>query len=282
MVTLIIGGSGQLGQELGKLIKDSILTFSSRPIEGGIYLDTRDYIRVEDLIMKTKPEVIINTSAITDVDKCEVDRINAHSVNSLAVKHMVRAASITKSYFVQISTDYVFDGNRGNYNEDDLPNPLNYYGLTKLLGETYSLSYDYSLVIRTSGIYGSNKENFPLYVLKSLEKGSKVRAVWDMYYSPINVKQLAEAIVQLLPLRKTGILNIAGDRISRYDLALKIAKMSSLNENLIEAASYEEMSWRAKRPKDSSLDSSTVKKYVSVNLSLEEGLRRLINDVQNK
>ncbi|AHC51902.1 dTDP-4-dehydrorhamnose reductase [Sulfolobus acidocaldarius SUSAZ] len=282
MVTLIIGGSGQLGQELGKLIKDSILTFSSRPIKGGIYLDTRNYIRVQDLIMKTKPEVIINTSAITDVDKCEVDRINAYSVNSLAVKHMVRAASITKSYFIQISTDYVFDGSRGNYNEDDLPNPLNYYGLTKLLGETYSSSYDYSLVIRTSGIYGSSKENFPLYVLKSLMKGSKVRAVRDMYYSPINVKQLAEAIVQLLPLRKTGILNIAGERVSRYDLALRIAKMSSLNENLIEAVNYEDMSWEARRPKDSSLDSSTVKKYVSVNLSLEEGLRRLISDVQGE
>ncbi|SAI84431.1 NAD(P)-dependent oxidoreductase [Saccharolobus solfataricus] len=90
---------------------------------------------------------------MTDVDKCEVEREKAYKINAEAVKHMVRASRVVEAYFIHVSTDYVFDGTKGNYKEDDLPNPINYYGLTKLLGETFALSYDDSLVIRTSGVF---------------------------------------------------------------------------------------------------------------------------------
>ncbi len=277
MVTLIFGGSGQLGQELGRRIKNAVMTFNKKQIEG-IKINLENPLEIEDTIIKLRPEIVINTAAMTDVDGCERDKERSMKINAESVRHMVRAASVVKSYFIQISTDYVFDGEKGNYFENDLPNPLNYYGLTKLLGEAYALSYDYSLVVRTSGVYSNNKNNFPLLVLTSLKQGKQINAVEDMYYSPIHSSQLAEAIIELISQRRTGIINVASDRISRYELAIKIAEESSLNPSLINKVKFKDMKWLAKRPLGSSLDSSKAKKFIDTNLSLNEGIRRLIRN----
>ncbi len=275
MVTLVFGGSGQLGQELGKIINGAKMTFKEKEIQG-IKLDLENSLQIEDIIIKLRPEIIINAAAMTDVDGCEKFKERAMKINAEAVRHMIRAASVVKSYFVQISTDYVFDGKKGNYSENDLPNPLNYYGLTKLLGDTYALSYDYSLIVRTSGVYSNVKNNFPLFVLNSLKEGKHVNAVDNMYYSPIHASQLAEALFQLISERRTGIINVASERVSRYEFAVKIAKAASLDTSLIRRIKSKDMNWIAKRPLDSSLDSSKVKKFINTDISLNEGIRRLI------
>lgn len=277
MVTLIFGGSGQLGQELGKRVKNAIMTFNKKQIQG-IKIDLENPLEIEDAIIKLRPETIINAAAMTDVDECERSKEKSMKINAESVRHMIRAASVVKSYFIQISTDYVFDGEKGNYSENDLPNPLNYYGLTKLLGDTYTLSYDYSLIVRTSGVYSNNKNNFPLLVLNSLKQGKQINAVDDMYYSPIHASQLTEAIIELISQRRTGIVNVASDRVSRYNLAIKIAEESSLDPSLINKVKFKDMKWLAKRPIDSSLDSSKAKKFIDVDLSLDEGIRRLIKN----
>jgi dTDP-4-dehydrorhamnose reductase len=273
MKILIFGASGQLGLELSKILQgDLIKVYNSNEIEDGYKLDLTNFSMVEDFILKKKPDIIINTAAITDVDKCETEKDIAYKVNAEAVKHIVRAARVIEAYFIQISTDYVFDGQKGLYKEEDLPNPINYYGLTKLLGDTYALSYDDALVIRTSGIF--RNKGFPIYVYKTLKENKEVNA-FRGYYSPISARKLAEAINEIIQYRKTGIINIAGERISRYELALKIKEKFNLDGIIKEVDNVK--SWIAKRPFDSSLDISKAKKLLSIDFySLDENLNYMI------
>jgi len=273
MRILLIGASGQLGLELSEVLKgDVIKVCNTKEVQGGYKLDLTNYSAVEDFIIKKKPDVIINTASLTDVDKCETEKGEAFKVNAEAVKHIVRASRVVEAYLIHISTDYVFDGKKGLYKEEDLPNPINYYGLTKLLGETYALSYDDSLVIRTSGVF--RHKGFPIYVYKTLKEGKEVSA-FKGYYSPISARKLAEAISELIEYRKTGILNVASERVSRVDLAMKIKEKFNLGGSVKEVD--EVKGWIAKRPFDSSLDISKAKKLLSTDFySLDENLRYMV------
>jgi len=273
MKILLFGASGQLGLELSKILQgDLIKVYNSNEIKDGYKLDLTNFSMVEDFILKKKPDIIINTAAITDVDKCETEKDIAYKVNAEVVKHIVRVARVIEAYFIQISTDYIFDGQKGLYKEEDLPNPINYYGLTKLLGDIYASSYDDSLVIRTSGIF--RNKGFPIYVYKTLKENKEVNA-FKGYYSPISARKLAEAINEIIQYRKTGIINIAGERISRYELALKIKEKYNLDGIIKEVDNVK--SWVAKRPFDSSLDISKTKKLLSVDFySLDENLNYMV------
>ncbi|QXJ31815.1 SDR family oxidoreductase [Saccharolobus shibatae] len=273
MRILITGASGQLGLELSSVLKGELIkTFNTREVQGGYRLDLENFSQLEDFIIKKRPDVIINTASMTDVDKCDVERERAYKINAEAVKHIVRASRVIEAYLIHISTDYVFDGQKGLYKEEDLPNPVNYYGLTKLLGETYALTYDDSLVIRTSGVF--RHKGFPLYVYKTLREGKEVNA-FKGYYSPISARKLAETVAELIGFRKTGIIHIAGERISRFELAIKIKEMFNLPSEVREVD--EVKGWIAKRPFDSSLDISKSKKLLSTDFySIEENLKYMV------
>ncbi|MCY0860793.1 MAG: SDR family oxidoreductase [Sulfolobaceae archaeon] len=210
---------------------------------------------------------------VRDVDGCERDKERAFKVNAEAVRHIVRVSRVVEAYLVHVSTDYVFDGERGNYREYDVPNPINYYGLSKLVGEGYALSYDDSLVVRTSGVF--KHKGFPVFVYKALKEGKEVHA-FKGYYSPISAKLLANAIKELIEMRRTGIINVAGERVSRYELALKIAEMYGLDKSKVREVD-EVKGWVAKRPLDSSLDISKAKGLLSMDFySLEENLKYMV------
>ena len=258
MKVLVIGKDGQLGSELVRIIGGSKGT--SRQKGSGIYLDLTNVNSIEDTILKEMPDVVVNAAAYTNVDGCEENKRDAFLVNGKAVGNMARACSVTDSYFIHISTDYVFDGANGNYTEDDTPNPVNYYGVSKLMGEAYALSYDDSLVIRTSGVYGI-KMNFPLYVVKTLREGGTVNCI-DSYYSPIHATLLAESIKELIEKRMYGILNVSGERLSRYDFALKIKKSLDIKTGNIYLVNNSP-NLKARRPYDSSLKNDKAKKILS-------------------
>ncbi len=272
MKFLLIGGSGQLGTELKRKFPDALVTYRTKEVPGGVKLDLADFVSLEDLILKTRPSLVINTAAFTDVDACEVRREEAWKVNGEAVRHLIRAARVVEAHVIHVSTDYVFDGSKGNYAETDLPNPVNYYGLTKLTGEIYASSYDDSLVIRTSGVFGWS--GFPALVYRSLKEGREVRA-FKGFYSPVSAERLAEAIWELASSYRTGLIHVAGERISRYELARRIAEEFGLDKGLIKEVEWIE-GWRAKRPLDSSLDVSRAKRLISSDFySLESNLKVL-------
>ena len=274
MKVLVIGMDGQLGSELMNLFDDVVGT--TRRNSSGIQLDIVNGTAVEDAILKNYPDVVINAAAFTNVDKGENDKENSYMVNAEAVRHIVRATSVIGAYLIHVSTDYVFDGTKGNYREDDIPNPINYYGLSKLMGDAYALSYDDTIVVRTSGVFGK-KSNFPLFVAKTLMENKTVYAI-DSYYSPISAKRLAISIKNIVSKRYYGILNIAGSRTSRYDLAQRIKELLDIRTGKIELVNTIP-SFVAKRPYDSSLDLTKIKAMTSVDV---EEIDKDIIDMANQ
>ena len=258
MKVLVIGKDGQLGSELVRLFPSAMGT--SRKDPGDAYLNLKDPGMIVRTISEYNPDVVINTAAQTNVDRCEEDKLDAYSVNAIAIRNMAKACSITGSYFIHVSTDYVFDGRNGNYSEEDVPNPINYYGISKIIGEAYAISYDNSLVIRTSGVYGV-KMNFPLFVVKTLREGGTVNCI-DSYYSPIHATMLAEAIKEVIVKSPDGILNISGRRISRYEFAFRIKDTLNIDTGTIDL-SRSVPNIKARRPYDSSLDNERARSLLS-------------------
>lgn len=265
---VILGSGGQLGRELSLLFPEARKFYHTGPSGGKIDLSNLDGL--EKTLLEIHPDVILNGAALANVDLCEKEKKLAYLINAEAVRVLVRVAKNIGSLLVHVSTDYVFDGKEGNYTEDSVPNPLNYYGLSKLIGDAYALSYENSIVVRTSGVFGYNK-NFPLFVLNRLRENEPVTAIKG-YYSPIHAKNLAESIKHLLAFEFRGVINIAGERISRYDFAVSIAEKFNLGKALVsENQSIANMN--ATRPFDSSLDISKAKGILGFDFqSLESNL----------
>lgn len=278
MKVLVTGASGLLGKELVKellfrgytvvaIYNRNLINVESVKLVK-VKLDIVNRSMLEQLVLKTQPDIIVHAAAYTDVDGCELHKELAWNVNVEATRSIVRAArSIkTRPYLIYISTDYVFDGEKGMYKEEDVPNPVNYYGLTKLVGEeivkTSDLEYT---IVRTSAIYGvgGSKKSFAEFVAEELSKGKKVYALQDQYVSPTLNTLLAQALVEVIELKPHGILHIAGERMSRYEFALKIAEVLGLPKNLIEKTNMENMSkWIARRPRDSSLNTEKARRIL--------------------
>ena len=258
---LIIGGSGLLGSALVGLFPNAVFTFNRTEmnVPSSFKLDISEQGALELLLEKVKPETVIVTAAMTDVDRCELGPKMAYRINALPFYTIVKYLSKVRGKIIQVSTDYVFSGEAGRYREDDKREPMNVYGKSKMKAEDIIIGsgIDHT-IIRTSGIFGaresSGKVNFFLWVYKSLLNGKEISIVKDQYYSPTMNTNLAEAIAEIYDKGIDGVLHFSSiDRISRYDFALLIADAFSLNHNLIKPTLMRNMKWVAKRPRDSSL-----------------------------
>jgi len=280
MRILITGSSGLLGSKLVAAAEahDVIPTYCSRALfPVSIRMDITDRNEVIRIVEKHKPNVIIHTAAETNVDKCEVDRERAWKVNVEGTKNIVDVCVRNNILLVLLSTDYVFDGEKGLYTEEDNPNPINFYGYTKLEAERYAVQAEH-LIIRTSVLYGWHpwKKNFVTWVLSSLREGKQIRVVEDHYNSPTLVDNLAELIIAAIEKDLRGLYNIAGsERISRLEFARKICEVFNLNPELIQRTRMSEFKdWIARRPRDSSLKVEKIQNAVRKRpLSVLEGLR---------
>jgi dTDP-4-dehydrorhamnose reductase len=221
--------------------------------------DFQDIEKVVKLVNEVKPDIVIHTAAIGDVDKCEIDKGLAWRVNVEATLALVKSVSKLNSYFLYLSTDYVFDGERGLYKEDDVPNPINYYGFTKLVAENIVRSgLERYSIVRTSHIYGfgMGRKNFARAVIEALSQGQKIKALVDQWLSPTLNTLLAKAVRELVEMGYIGVIHIAGERINRYEFAKAIARRFGFNEDLVEPITMRDIQFRARRPRDSSLDTS--------------------------
>lgn len=257
MKVLITGADGQLGRELRKLYPDAIGT--SHDPSKMFYLQIEDQNAIIKLLERERPDVVVNCAALTNVDRCEKEKENAYKVNALAVRSLALECRRIGAKLVYISTDYVFDGIDGNYPEDASPNPVNYYGLSKLAGEHFAFSAEENLVVRTSGVFGYSN-NFPLFAYNKLKNGEVVKAI-EGFYSPIHAENLAKGVKKLIDLNEVGIINVAGERISRMTLALTIAEFFNYDKNLI-AESDTVQNLQARRPFDSSLNITKARKLI--------------------
>jgi dTDP-4-dehydrorhamnose reductase len=264
---LITGSSGLVGtyfSRLSALKKYRIYTLSHlEPTNFGnsISVDLSNSLGVfKQVLNEVGPDIVVHLAAVTNVDQCEIERNTADSVNHFSVRELASYLMNSRECFVlYVSTDYVFDGKKGDYIETDNTNPINWYGMTKLLGEQELLECNSEnwCIARTSTPFGvhAKKLSFPLFVVKNLSQQHEIDVLTDQITSPTYALNLAEMMLELIDKRVKGIIHLSGSsQISRFDQALEIASAFNLNKDLIKPASMNEMSWKARRPKDSSLN----------------------------
>jgi len=261
---LVTGASGLLGHKVAQLAIEKghevYSTYKEHATNFGtpIQLDLADQNEISKAITKLKPEAIIHAAAYTDVDGCETNQDLAWKINAEATKQIAIASTRINSHLTYISTDYVFDGDKGLYTEEDKTNPISYYGYTKLKGEEYTKEHATKWCIaRPSVLYGwlDYKQNFATWLINSLNQKKEVKVLKDQYVSPTLNTNLAQMLLEITQRKILGILHTAGGtRISRHEYALRLAEVFNLNKDLIKPAKMDEMSWKAKRPKDSSLN----------------------------
>jgi len=262
---LVTGASGLLGQKVAQLALEkshevySIYKEHKATIGTPIKLDLTNHEKLHEKILKLKPDAIIHTAAYTDVDGCETNRDLAWKTNAEATKNIAIASTKAHSHLIYVSTDYVFDGEKGLYREEDRPNPINYYGYTKLKGEQIVKEHVKEWCIaRPSVIYGwgpKHKQNFATWLINQLKQGKDAKILTDQHVSPTLNTNLAEMLIEIAEKKITGTIHTAGAaRASRYEFALKLAEVYNLNMDLIKPAKMNEMSWKEKKPKDSSLN----------------------------
>jgi len=266
MKFLVTGSAGLIGSQVVKdLSKQNHTVYScyhdTKPEHGiPIKLDLINLHDIEDTINKLKPDSIIHLAAMTGVDQCEEQQDLAIRINANATEIMARQAAKLQAFFVYVSTDYVFDGKSGMKKEEDAPNPLGYYGKSKLAGELAlnKLASPYAIA-RTSTPFGlhKTKKSFPVWVKESMESKKETPVLVDQFTSPTFAPNLSKMLIEVAKKQIAGVIHLAGaTRISRYDLAELVADKLSLEKKLLIPTKTDEMNWKAKRPKDSSLDVS--------------------------
>jgi len=285
---LITGASGLYGSKLAELAiakNHEVYSGYSReqPAFGvSVRFDVSNKKQVEKKFKKTNPEVVVHAAATTDVDRCETNKDLALQTNVEGTRNIVEAARSSSAFLVYISTDYVFNGEKGQYVETDKPDPINHYGFTKLKAEELvkDLTGKYC-VARASVMYGSTpaagKTNFALWVLNKLKNNEQIRVVTDQWNSPTLNTSLAEMTLEIIERKLTGTFHLSGaTRINRYDFAKQIAQTFNLNADLVTPTTSAEFSWAAKRPRDSSLNTSKAQQTLETKpLKIDQALKRM-------
>jgi len=287
---LVTGASGLLGNKIVEHAKNDyklVPIYKTTPLHSNsLKLDITDAVEVSNLFSRFKPTVVIHTASETNVDKCETEKVHAWKVNVEGARNIADACQKVNAKLVAISTDYVFDGEKGLYTEEDTPNPINYYGVTKLEGEKQVINYckNYA-ILRTSVLYGWHpwKQNFATWVINKLRQQQEINIVEDHYNTPTLADNLAEMALEVAEKDLQGLYHASGnERISRYEFAKKIAETFGLNSDLIKPVKTSQMAaWTAKRPRDSSLDTGKIRKQLKTKpLNITEGLNKMREEAQ--
>ncbi len=248
--------------------------------------DIADSGEIRQLFQRIKPDIVIHTASETNVDRCETERERAWKINVDGTQNIADASSETGAKMLYISTDYVFDGEKSLYREDDTPNPIDFYGLTKLEGERQAMKRCKNLaVLRTSVLYGRHptKQDFATWVMNKIKQRQEITVVDDHFNTPTLAENLAQMALEIAARDLQGIFHTSGcERISRYDFARKIAHAFNLDSALIKPIRMNELTaWIAKRPKDSSLNTAKVQQALETQpLNINAGLSKLRNELK--
>ncbi|MDB5034246.1 MAG: dTDP-4-dehydrorhamnose reductase [Chlorobi bacterium] len=290
MRVAIVGAQGALGRKTTELISKETgwelvqLTRTTLDIDGHQSgFDSKHPTSWKALFESEslKPDVVINTAAFTNVDRCERERHEAWESNARLVEMIAKQCKRHDRHLVQISTDYIFDGKNGPYLEGAPPCPINYYGKTKLAAENICTgSGVHHTIIRTMWLYGDDggtKPSFVSWVNGALSRGETIRVVNDEYGNPTLLEDLAYGIIKAVEREYLGIVNIAGPELmSRYEWACHVARVNDLDAAAIEMITDEELHRPARRPLRSGLVSLKAQAVMGLRLTpLNEGLQRI-------
>ncbi len=296
MKILVTGSNGLLGQKLTHLLQNEIsISFiatargkSVLPIINGVFesLDITDVAEVDRVISITKPDVIINTAAMTQVDQCETERELCWTANVTSVENLIRACTKNNVHLVHVSTDFIFDGTYGPLDETAKPNPINYYGESKLAAEELLINSKISWsILRTVLVYGitedMSRSNIVLWVKNSLEQGKIIQVVNDQWRTPTLAEDLAMGCYLAAKTKVTGIYNISGkDFITPYDIAIATADFFKLDKTQIKITDSTQFKQPAQRPPKTGFIIDKARKDLGYEPhSFQEGLKVLAEQI---
>ncbi|WP_221390172.1 SDR family oxidoreductase [Dyadobacter sp. NIV53] len=268
---LITGSNGLLGQKLVELlIQDPSVTTIATAVgknrlpftDGYEYqeMDITDPFAVDEVISRLKPDVVIHTAAMTNVDQCEMEKEACWKLNVIAVEFLIKACEKNKVFLEHLSTDFIFDGTAGPYTEDDQPNPVSFYGWSKYAAEKAVMNSNLNWAIaRTVLVYGiahdMSRSNIILWVKKSLEEGKQIKVVTDQFRTPTLAEDLASGCFLIATKEAKGVFNISGkDFLTPYEMALMTADFYNLNKSLISPTDASSFTQPARRPPRTGFD----------------------------
>lgn len=276
---LITGCNGQLGRALNQLLAETDITIINTDVDT---LNICDSKQVLTMIKKELPDTIINCAAHTAVDKCETDQENAHRINALGPQNLATAAREVNAQMVQVSTDYVFDGNATKpYTESDTPCPQSVYGSTKLAGEKAVMAAtDKYYIVRTAWLYGDGN-NFVKTMLRLAKDHDTITVVNDQFGSPTSALELGRMILHIVDSQEYGIYHGTCEGIaSWYDFAKKIFSFAKSNVNVVPVTTEEYPASIAKRPAYSVLENKKLNSQGSYRMKFwEDALTEYMTDM---
>jgi dTDP-4-dehydrorhamnose reductase len=243
-------------------------------------MDFTDPLAVKKTFETHRPDVVVHAGAMSNVDECELNHVLAYKTNVEGTSTMLLNAKEHKCFFVFISTDFIFDGARGMYSEEDMPGPVNFYGKTKLDAEIAIKEYEYDwAIVRTVLVYGtpiSAKQNILTIVKEKLEKGEEYSVVNDQVRTPTFVEDITQAIISIIEKKAKGVFHISGkDVLTPYDMACCVADFFGFNKSLIKKVTAADFSQPAKRPPITGfVIDKAVRELGFHPVAFEEGLRR--------
>lgn len=298
MKVLITGSNGLLGQHLIPVfLQDSRYTVIATgrgpnrlpAQEGYTYEATnlRDATSVNHLLEKHQPDVLIHAAAMTQVDDCERNKDACWDINVSATRYLIQATEkYTKTHFIFLSTDFVFDGLQGPYAEEDAVNPISYYGASKVAAERLvrNSKLDWAIV-RTVLVYGvaadPKRSNIITWVKNNLESGKKLKVVIDQWRTPTLVQDLAEGCKLVADKKATGIYHISGNEtLTPYEMAVQTAGYFKLNPQMLEKVDAKTFTQPAKRPaKTGFVIDKAIKELGYKPHSFEEGLEIVAKEI---
>lgn len=248
-------------------------------------VDLKNIADLNKILTFIKPDIIIHCAANVNLEQCELDITDANYMHSSIINEFY--VSSPNSIFVYISTDSVFNGEKGDYSESDIPDPINNYALTKLKGENQVIkNFNKYLIIRTN-IFGShsvsNKTSLAEWAISKLSKNEAINGFDNVFFNPVYTLQLAMVIDILLRAEVMGIVNISCDEvISKFSFLKKIAKSFNFNQDLIIKSNSNNQMFLAQRPMNTSLNNSLLESIIGKKLKLTDGINMLYNDLTNK
>jgi dTDP-4-dehydrorhamnose reductase len=284
MRALIIGASGQVGGALLEALRarghDAVATYGHHPVEGASRLDVTDAAAVEEAIAAARPDWILCPAGLTHVDYCEEHPDEAFAVNRDAPLNAARVGQRLGAGFVYFSTEYVFDGDRGPYAEDDPARPLSRYGLSKWEGERAILAeVPRSLTLRTTVVYGPERQqkNFVYQLIRNCRSGQGMRIPSDQVSSPTYNPDLAAATIELCERGLTGVYHVAGAGVvDRFAFARIACQAFDLDPSGLTPVPTAALGQKAPRPLKGGLVIAKARAVLRTQLRTpEEGLRAM-------
>lgn len=260
---LVLGSSGLIGIPLCNMLKNQYNVFTTyhktKLLKNDLKFDILDKENIKKNFSEVKPDIVINLCGIyKNIEFCENNKELVMAINGESLRHISRFSNQHDAYLISMSSDFVFDGEKGNYKESDRPSPYTFYGKSRLIGEKHIQNIAKNFcIVRTSMIYGKNFVRTTLadLIYESVSKGKSLELINDQFMTPTYLHNFCSMLKEVIEKEIQGLIHLAGpERLSKYEFGKKLANIMGFSEQLLTPISKENFHFSYKFPKDTSLN----------------------------